>query len=195
MMHASRDACALPVALPCTPRHGSPHVSADTPSSGSRRFALTRIWPRITEPDASELLAFWKQHNAIPSEQQARARLAQVVLLARDGQGKIAGVCTAYAMTPPQLGQPMYFWRAFISPECRSTRLIGTLLSESCEVLGERSRDNGFPCIGILLELENDRFGSVGRKAEWINPRFAYIGKSPRGLDVRAHYFRGAKLK
>lgn len=170
-------------------------MSTDTPSGGHSRFTLTHVWPNISESDASDLLAFWKQHNAIPNEEQARARLAQVVLLARDAEGAIAGVCTAYSMTPPQLGQPMYFWRAFIAPQWRSTRLIGTLLSGSCDLLGEHSREHDFPCIGILLELENERFGKAGRKAEWVHPRFCYIGKSPRGLDVRAHYFRGAKLK
>lgn len=167
----------------------------DTAAPQTSRFELIRIWPAITPTDADELLAFWKEHNAIPNEAQARARLTQVVLLARDADGAIAGVCTAYPMTPPQLGQPMYFWRGFIAPKWRRTRLIGSLLSRSCQVLGDHARDNDYPCIGILLELENDRFGSVGRKAEWINPRFSYIGRSPRGLDVRAHYFRGAKLK
>lgn len=170
-------------------------TDTDTAPRQTSRFTLTQAWPQIDPADADELLAFWKREGAIPDEQQARARLAQVVLLARDADGEIAGVCTAYSMTPPQLGQPMYFWRAFIAPKWRSTRLIGTMLSKSCDVLGSHARANDFPCIGILLELENERFGSVGRKAEWVNPRFAFIGKSPRGMDVRAHYFRGAKLK
>lgn len=163
--------------------------------SARSRFALTHVWPQIAPQDADDLLAFWKQHGAIPGEAEARARLPQVILLARDDAGAIAGVCTTFPMTPPQLGQPMYFWRAFIAPQWRSTRLIGTLLSKSCDTLASHARENDFPCIGILLELENERFGSVGRKAEWVHPRFTYIGKSPRGLDVRAHYFRGAKLK
>lgn len=170
-------------------------METNTLSERRAPFALTHVWPRISDPDATELLAFWKKEGAIPDEAQARARLSQVVLLARDGEGEIAGVCTAYPMTPPQLGQPMYFWRGFVAPKWRSTRLIGTLLSKSCDVLGAHGRDNDFPCIGILLELENARFHDAGRKAEWINPRFAYIGKSPRGLDVRVHYFRGARLK
>lgn len=170
-------------------------TATNTPADHRSRFALTRAWPQIAPDDAQDLLTFWAQHGAIPHPDEARARLAQAVLLARDEEGKIAGVCTSYPMTPPQLGQPMYFWRAFIAPQWRATRLIGTLLSRSCDVLGDYSRDNGFPCIGILLELENERFRDAGRKAEWVHPRFTYIGKSPRGLDARAHYFRGAKLK
>ena len=175
---------------------GTLPVSDTTPSDGPRSFTLTCTWPgQISPSDTDDLLAFWQREGAIPDPQQARARLSQVVFLARDAKGEIAGVCTAMAINPPQLGQPMYFWRSFIAPPWRSTRLIGTFLEKSCEHLGDYAREHGYPCIGVLLELENERFKKAGRKAEWVHPRFAYIGKSPRGLDVRVHYFRGARLK
>ena len=47
----------------------------------------------------------------------------------------------------------------------------------------------------MLLELENARFYRTLRKPVWWNPRFYYVGKSERGLDVRAFYFDGARLK
>ena len=161
----------------------------------SGQFTIHPVWPRISEQDASDLLAFWKHEGAIPDEAQARARLNQVVLLARDAMGDVAGVCTALPMTPPQLGQPVYFWRAFIGAHHRTSRLIFTLLSRSFDFLQSWAGARDFPCIGMLLELENARFGEVFRLAEWRKTRFVYIGKSPRGLDVRVRYFRGARLK
>ncbi len=158
-------------------------------------FDLIPVWPKIGNQDATELLAFWKREGAIPDEAQARARLDQVVLIARDEDGEVAGVCTAVPMTPPHLGQPVYFWRAFVAPKWRATRLIYNLLMGSFDLLEGYARERGFPCIGVILELENTRFGEVFRKAEWSKPRFIYIGKSPRGLDVRVRYFRGARLK
>ena len=158
-------------------------------------FTLTTVWPEITDQDSLDLMAFWKDEGAIPDETQAKARLKQVVMLARDADGAIAGVCTALPMKPPQLGQPMYFWRAFIAPKWRTSRLIYSLLMDSFDVLEASARERDFPCIGVLLELENSRFGKVFRKAEWTKPHFIFIGKSPRGLDVRVRYFRGANLK
>lgn len=169
--------------------------TAATPTPRMPRFKLTPVWPQIPEHDAADLLAFWKREGAIPDEAQARARLKQVVVLARDANGDVAGVCTALPMTPPQLGQPVYFWRAFIAPKWRSSRLIYRLLMGSFDELEVYSRERDFPCIGVILELENNRFGEVFRTAEWRKPHFVYIGKSPRGLDVRVRYFRGAKLK
>ena len=46
-----------------------------------------------------------------------------------------------------------------------------------------------------ILELENGRFKEAVRSAIWWNPRFYYIGRSARGLDLRLHYFKGARLK
>lgn len=158
-------------------------------------FALTPTWPQISDKDADDLLAFWKNEGAIPDEAQAKERLKQVVVLARDGDGEVAGVCTALPMTPPQLGQPVYFWRAFIAPKWRQSRLIYTLLMQSFDHLEAFARERDYPCIGVILELENNRFGEVFRQAEWRKPHFVYIGKSPRGLDVRVRYFRGARLK
>lgn len=167
----------------------------DRVAQANARFSLTTVWPGIDSQDSTELMAFWKREGAIPDEARARARLQQVVLLARDGDGEVAGVCTALSLTPPQLGQPMYFWRAFIARKWRTTRLIYRLLMDSFDVLETYAREREFPCIGVILELENTRFGEVARKAEWGNSHFIYMGKSPRGLDVRARYFRGAKLK
>ncbi|HET9048282.1 MAG TPA: hypothetical protein VFN29_04875 [Chiayiivirga sp.] len=160
-------------------------------------FTLTRASPQISSADGEALLAFWNQYGAIPDAAQARQRLDQVVLLARDGERRIAGFCTALAMTPPALAHPVYFWRAFIAPHYRHTRLIYRLQMASFEPLESWAKDRDYPCIGVLLELENERFKAMGRRAEWRSPRFnyVYIGKSPRGLDVRIRYFEGAKLK
>lgn len=165
------------------------------PREKKAEFTLSSTWPQISDEDAGNLLAFWKHEGAIPDETQAKARLKQAVLLARDANGEVAGVCTALPMTPPQLGQPVYFWRAFIAPQWRQTRLIYTFLMQSFDHLEAFARERDYPCIGVILELENNRFGEVFRQAEWRKPHFVYIGKSPRGLDVRVRYFRGARLK
>jgi hypothetical protein len=110
-------------------------------------------------------------------------------------EGEVAGVCTAAAATPPQLGQPVWYWRTFVGVRWRSTPLVMNLLKRSCTLLGDHARANDWPCIGILLELENTRFRDKGRAAVWWNPRFTYIGRSARGLDLRVHYFHGARLK
>jgi hypothetical protein len=170
-------------------------MSGANGAASPARFELVVDWPAPSAERGEAIRAFWQREGAFADEAQMKARLPQVVMHAVAADGEVAGVCTAVVMTPPHLAQPIYYWRTFIGKAWRSTPLVMMLLKRSCALLEEYARDNAYPCIGILLELENNRFKERGRTAVWWNPRFVYIGRSQRGLDLRVFYFKGAKLK
>jgi hypothetical protein len=95
----------------------------------------------------------------------------------------------------PRLGQPMYYYRCFVGRAWRTRGVARTLLRHAQKVLETYARENDYPCIGMLLELENEGFSDTLRRAHWTGLGFSYIGVSPRGLDLRVWYFRGARLK
>ncbi len=161
------------------------------------RHDLTLIdaWPAVAESDGAAIKAFWHEQGAIVDDRVASERLKQIVAFARDGEGRIAGVCTAITVNHPRFGQPMYYWRTFVGTAWRTTPLVMMLLKRSCRLLEDHARAHDYPCLGILLELENERFNERGRKAVWVNPRFVYIGLSERGLDTRVYFFPGVRLK
>ena len=165
------------------------------PTTTTSAFHFITDFPQMQAADADAIRAFWRREHAIDDEAQMSERLKQVIMHACNADGQVAGVCTAVSMTPPLLAQPMYYWRTFVGAEWRSTSLVMKLLKRSCVLLEEHARANNYPCIGILLELENTRFRDKGRMAVWWNPRFVYIGRSRRGLDLRVFYFKGAMLK
>ncbi|MFI4952143.1 MAG: hypothetical protein ACHP7M_03285, partial [Burkholderiales bacterium] len=142
-------------------------------------------WPAVQAADAEAIRTFWQRERAIDDDAQITQRMKQVVMHACGADGEVAGVCTALPTTPPRLAQPVYYWRTFVGARWRSTQLVMMLLKRSCALLEEHARANGYPCIGILLELENTRFRDKGRMAAWWSPRFVYIGRSTRGLDLR----------
>jgi hypothetical protein len=147
-------------------------------------------------PDENEaVLAFWRAEKAIGDETQARARLKEIVVHARSEDGEVAGVCTAVSMTLPRLGQPMYYYRTFVGEKWRKSRLVVLLLKRAFELLEGYAVKNNYPCIGVVIELENARFAEAGRMPVWPDVDFVYIGKSQRGFDLRVRYFRGATLK
>ncbi|MDP1165836.1 hypothetical protein, partial [Klebsiella pneumoniae] len=80
------------------------------------------------------------EHKALPNEAQGRQRVAQVVMFARDDDGKVAAVCTAVPQNPPQLGQPVYFYRSFVAPEWRQTLVVFRLLKQAVALLEEDAR-------------------------------------------------------
>lgn len=158
-------------------------------------FTFVEHWQKDCPDDAEAVLAFWKRENAINDEASAKKRLGEIVLHARDATGAIAGVSTAVPITLPRLGQPTYYFRCFVGKDWRKSRLVLQLLRRTCETLEAFARTHNFPCIGVILEMENARFGEALQRAWWPSTGFVFIGKSQRGLDLRVRYFRGAKLK
>ena len=98
-------------------------------------------------------------------------------------------------ITLPRLGQPMYYYRCFIGQPWRKSRLVFSMLERAFDALENHGREHGFPCIGVVLELENARFGQTLRSPVWPTIGFIYIGRSRRNFDLRVRYFRGAQLK
>lgn len=158
-------------------------------------FSYHAGWTELTESDAEEIIAFWKREGALPRGMDPKARAGQVVMFARDEAGEVAAVSTAVPQQPPQLGQPVYFYRSYVAPAWRHTRVVYNLLRRSVRLLEQDAESHDWPCIGVLLELENERFGQAGRMPIWPRIEFVYIGRSPRGLECRVHWFRRARLK
>jgi hypothetical protein len=166
-----------------------------TDAATDTHFDYIAHWPQGTPENAEVVLAFWRRENAIGDETQSKKRLSEIVLHVVGADGEVAGVCTAVPITLPRLAQPTYYYRCFIGAKWRKSRLVLTMLHEAGKVLESYAREHNYPCIGIVLELENTRFGQTLQRAVWPGTGFVYIGKSQRGLDLRVKYFRGAKLK
>ncbi|HET6545575.1 MAG TPA: hypothetical protein VFG55_02385 [Rhodanobacteraceae bacterium] len=164
-------------------------------SAPDARFTLVTDWQVLDPVDGAAIGEFWKRENAIADDAQAAKRLTEVVAHARTADGTVAAVCTAVAVTLPRFGQPMYYYRCFVGRAWRSTRLVFSMLRCAQSALEAYARERDFPCIGMLIELENARFGTTLRTPLWPNSGFVYVGRSGRGFDLRAYYFRGARLK
>ena len=152
-------------------------------------------WQQLDPAVAEAIRAFWIREGASVEGIEADKRLKQVVAHVLDGEGQVAAVATAVPHVAPRLGQPMYYYRCFVGGAWRGRNLSRTLLRHTQQVLETYAREHGFPCIGILLELENAGFARTLQSPHWRISGFTYIGKSQRGLDLRAWYFRGARLK
>jgi hypothetical protein len=164
-------------------------------AAASPTFQFVTHWKTESAENRRTVLAFWEREGALANDVQASERLNEVVLHACHRDGDVAGVCTVVPMTLPRLGQPMYYYRCFIGRDWRKSRLVFSMLNRAFDVLEDSARSDAYPCIGVVLELENTRFGDTLRAPVWPSTGFVYIGKSGRGLELRVRYFRGARLK
>lgn len=158
-------------------------------------FRYVTDWKAMLPESAAAIREFWRSEGALNDDAQIEERLKQVVMHACTEDGDVAAVCTAIPMTPPAFGQPVYYYRSFVGKRWRSTRLVERLLRRAQAFLEEFAIANDYPCIGILLELENTRFREKGRMPVWPHTHFVYVGVSKRGLESRVYYFKGARLK
>jgi hypothetical protein len=167
----------------------------DSQMPDRRGYRIITDWQQLDARTGAAIRAFWLREQANVRGDEASRRLAQVVAHVVDENGELAAVATAATRILPRLGQPMYYYRCFVGKAWRSRKMLRPLLRHAQKVLETHARKNDYPCIGILLELENEGFADTLRWARWPGVDFSYIGVSPRGLELRVWYFRGALLK
>lgn len=158
-------------------------------------FTFVDAWQSMSPQDIDAVCAFWLREHANVEGHEATRRAGEVVTRVLDADGTLVAVSTVEPRTIPRLRQPMFYYRCFVGAAWRNHKLPRSLLRHGFDVLERWSRARDFPCIGVLLELENEGFARTLRRAWWPDNNFVYIGTSARGLDLRVRYFRGARLK
>jgi hypothetical protein len=157
---------------------------------------IAPVWKKVTPELEQELVAFWRDNNAIVDEASAKQRAAQVVCVVRDKVGALCGVVTAAVKVLPRLRQPMYYYRMFFARTLRGQQQFLPTFQRAKQILQDYNAKLDKPeSLGLLLELENEKLGKAYPHA--CEPDFdaIFIGYSPRGLQLRVSYFENAILQ
>lgn len=156
---------------------------------------IVPTWKRVTPGLEQELVAFWRDNDAIVDEASATRRAAQAVCVVRGEDEALRGVATAVIKVLPRLRQPMYYYRMFFAPALRGHRQFLPVFRQAKKILRDYNATLDEPeSLGLLLELENDRLGKAYPHAYEPDFGATFIGYSPRGLQLRVSYFDGAEL-
>jgi hypothetical protein len=152
-------------------------------------------WKQVTADLQHELVDLWVRSGAIHDPTVAAARARQAVCIARDESGALCGVSTAIVRVLPRLRQPLYYYRQFFGEGLRGQKQSVPFLNRSADVLRAYNASSPVPeSIGLLMELENPFLARHYDRA-WVEEAGSvFLGYSPRGLQLRATYFEGARL-
>jgi len=172
-------------------------MDALEPASASTDIALdtVSVWKNVDAGLSDELVELWRRSQAIPDPHRAAERAREAVCVARDRSGRICAVGTAVIRVLPRLRQPMYYYRQFFAPEVRGHKQAVPFYNTACGIL--EAHNASLPereSIGVLLELENQQLAAHYSRAYEPAANSTFIGYSPRGLQLRATYFRDARL-
>lgn len=155
---------------------------------------ITPVWKQVTPELKDELLAFWKRHKAFGDPERA-GRAEQAVCVARDEQGELCGVGTAFIQVLPRLQQPMYYYRQFFAESHRGQKQTVPFFNRVRETLQAYNASLPAPeSIGVLVELQSDLLATYYNQAHIPLANSTFIGYSPGGSQLRVSYFEGAIL-
>jgi hypothetical protein len=158
------------------------------------------LFPRQDRVSAEDIISLWTAEASL-SPEEAERRLGEVLLVAQDQAGGLAGVCTAYLQRNQQLRAVLWHYRIFTAAARRRSAiaLVMTNLTrdhlQELFITGEDQR-----AIGLIYEIENDdlkRSHGTGiarwnARAIWPRADAVFIGENARGDHVRVHFFPGA---
>lgn len=159
------------------------------------KIEILPVWKDLSSEQATELVAFWREQNAIQNEAAAIRRTEQAVCIARDGDGVMCGVATAVIKVLPRLRQPMYYYRQFFAKSLRGQHQELVFFKRAKQILQDYNAGlDKAESLGILLEVENAKIAAAYKRAHEPGFDATFIGYSPRGLQLRVSYFQDAVL-
>ena len=135
--------------------------------------------------DAADIVSLWTREAGL-REEEARRRLDEVLLVATDADGALAGVCTAFLRPNAQLRMDFWHLRVFVARAHRRGEIARRLLREGFGALETRE------AAGAVVEVENAGVRQTMTEAIWPATQFAFVGENARGAHVRVRYFPGA---
>ncbi len=162
-------------------------------------YVLTNVYLRISTDTRDQVVRFWDQTGAISDSAEARRRVDELVVVARNATGDVAGVNTVYAGRLDGFG-PVYLYRSFVRPEDRRPGLSRMLLMCATDHLHRLYRtqalradqapfaDQAAPR-GLAFVAENEKLLRRGARQVLTRLGFRFIGHDARGVGVFLYRF------
>jgi len=142
--------------------------------------------------DGDRVTRLWTSEGAL-SEEEARARVTDVVLVAVGPGDEVVAVSTAWLQENEYLEMPLWNYRTFVSQAHRGGDIAFLLLHATRDELAARYADGADTrASGILMEVQNEILKKHRAQGVWATSRFAFIGEDDRGAHHRVYYFPGA---
>ena len=141
------------------------------------------------EVSVDDVIATWRREVGMP-EEVARRRADQLLLVAIDDAGGVAGVSTAFVARNDQLRMDLWNVRVLVARAHRGGKLAIALAQHAREHLHERSLAGDTSGAGVLFQVEHEGLKTIDR-AHWRRTGFTFVGETEQGHHVRVAYFPG----
>lgn len=157
-------------------------------------FSFHTIGETVSPEIASEVIKIWTEFAGLDKAESQR-RLVELIMVVKDGTGKVVGVSTAVKTFFPQIQNYVFAYRCFILPEFRAPALDTQMIVRSKAHLHQISKSEAEKkCVGIMVVVQNEILKQNWRQAVWRGADMIYVGNTPKGDHMRIGYFKQARI-
>ena len=156
---------------------GSPEAGGDA----FRGYRLIPVYRTVTAEQRSEAIRFWFEQGAINESCVAERRSHELVYLAREPDGRLAGLTSVSLGRRNPDGRTVYDLRVFIAPAHRFLYLVRELTDRTRALLKADSQRH--PASGMRLVADNPKLMRPGMRRYLERHGFVYRGTDRHGID------------
>ncbi len=154
----------------------------------SQDYLLENVFERMTGERCREVIAFWREEQAVTNPAEAARRAPETVLLVRAVSGQLAGISTA-GKARLHDGRLFYTFRMFLRRSARVPYLMVAVIETTAAIL-DQNRLERFPAAGMLVITENPKLMRPGIRKLFLRHGYRDYGKTERGLDAWVREFQ-----
>ncbi len=152
---------------------------------------IATVFGRVDDALRQEVAAFWLRQGAIADAREAHRRADELVCVARNRQGEVIGVNTAYVAALGGGAERWFHYRMFVRPQDRRLALSCALVRAAVTAL--RAGRHALPGIrGVALVTENPKLMRAGGRRLLAGLGWQSAGKGPHGRDLWLIAFAGS---
>lgn len=148
-----------------------------------KKLTIKNVYLHVSEVERAEVVDFWNKYGAIPNQQVALNRTRELVFIAREESGEIVGVNTVGFVTYGLEKKLYYYYRIFIAPDSRGSRLTFDLSRKTRFFLKTFQHPLSSP-EGVLVVTENAKFMKPGLRRYFEKEGYLYQGRTQHGCDM-----------
>jgi hypothetical protein len=163
-------------------------MSAVIPESASENlhikdYVLENVYLRTTEPQRSEILAFWRNEGAGLEGADAERSSHESVFLIRTHSGELAGVSNV-ALVRLKDGRRFYSMSLFLRKQDQAIPYLGIGVCDATRDFLRQFKHPVAQPAGVLNVNENPRLMRPGVRKLFRRHGYQYWGQTARGEDV-----------
>ena len=152
------------------------------------------IWKENSATERENAIRLWQNFNTFDDAGVTEQRAKEIVFVAKKGE-EVIGVATVRPLRVKLMNNNYFYeFRCFVSPDHRAPALDTQLLVKTKSFFEDHPDASDFPCIGLVIIIENETIKQNWTKAVWAGTDMIFVGYSSKGDHIRVSYFKGARI-